>query len=112
MKELSYKSLSCSSELIYRFKKRSGKIQKQGCGKTNSLSEKSLQEGYETCNIFNIDKTGFFFCLVPNKTWTCKIENCHRGNQKSIKLAPLSCMGLKRAVFFPIKTLLCRPKLK
>ena len=70
MKELSYKSLSCSSELIYRFKKRSGKIQKQGCGKTNSLSEETTFLQLQLCNHFRKDMKLAIFSTLTKQVFS------------------------------------------
>ena len=65
-------------------------------GEGNAVLEESVrewQEGklkdhakeYSLKDIFNIDETGLF-CVLPNKTFTFKGENCHGGKNSKLRL--------------------------
>ena len=92
---------SCSNGWLSRFKTRHGISQKRICGESCSVSEETsdkwlsitlptLQEGYEARDIFNVDKTGLFFKLLPEKTLGFKNEPCHGGKHSKERLTVLA----------------------
>ena len=46
-------------------------------------------EGYKACNVFNVDETGLFFKLLPDKTLTFKNEPCHSGKHSKDRITVL-----------------------
>ena len=51
----------------------------------------SLIEGYEKNDIFNVDETGLFFKLKPNKTMSISGEKCFGGERSKERITILFC---------------------
>ena len=49
----------------------------------------TLLEGYEARNVFNVDETGLFFKLLPDKSLIFKNEPCHGGKQSKDRITVL-----------------------
>uniref|UniRef100_A0A0N5B903 DDE-1 domain-containing protein n=1 Tax=Strongyloides papillosus TaxID=174720 RepID=A0A0N5B903_STREA len=59
---------------------------------------------YSLKDIFNIDETGLF-CVLPNKTFTFKGENCHGGKNSKLRLTVMLGKSKKPRCFQNVKTL-------
>lgn len=40
---------------------------------------RDIIKGFKPKNVFNADKTGLFYRLLPNKTLTFEVDSCHGG---------------------------------
>ena len=48
-----------------------------------------LLEGYETCDVYNVDKTGLFFNALRDRNLAYNGENCHGGKHSKDRLTVL-----------------------
>lgn len=84
---------------LSRFKARHGIIFKAACGESSAVNEEvvdafkkdlpSLLAAYEPRNIYNVDETGLFFRMLPDKTFALKGESCHGGKKKKERVTVL-----------------------
>nr|XP_014351162.1 PREDICTED: tigger transposable element-derived protein 4-like [Latimeria chalumnae] len=84
---------------VERFKHRGGIVCRTVCGESESVNSNVLDDyittkllslliGCEPRDVFNIDETGLFYKLLPNRTLVLKREECHGGkhSKERIKL--------------------------
>ncbi len=99
-KELGYDKFKASDGWIAKFKLRYNVAFKTLSGESASVPEESvskwmaeelplLLEEYDEDDIFNLDESGLFYKLIPNKTLAFKGENCHNGKQSKERLSVL-----------------------
>ncbi|XP_042913701.1 tigger transposable element-derived protein 6-like [Parasteatoda tepidariorum] len=83
--ELGVSEFSASNGWFEWFKERHGLSFKKMCGEvvdTRPVEEwkndllKDVLQRYNPCDVFNLDETGLFFRLVPDKTLTFQSEGC------------------------------------
>jgi hypothetical protein len=82
-------NFSASNGWVSRFKDRHGLVFKKLAGESAEVSVQStdawleslpsLLGGYEPRDIYNADKTGLFFKVLPDRTLAYKRESCHGG---------------------------------
>jgi hypothetical protein len=80
--QLNIDYFSASNGWVSRFKDRHGLVFKKLAGGSDEVSVKStdawleslpsLLEGYEPCDVYNVDKTGLFFNVLPDRTLVYK----------------------------------------
>jgi hypothetical protein len=96
-KELGYRNFKASDGWIAKFKSRYNVTFKSLSGESASVPEEIvskwiaeelplLLEEYDEDDIFNLDESGLFFKLIPNKTLAFKGNNCHNGKQSKERL--------------------------
>ena len=49
--------------------------------------------GYEPHDVHNVDETGLFFNVLPDRTLACKGESCHGGKHSKDRLTVLLCVN-------------------
>ncbi|XP_066153277.1 tigger transposable element-derived protein 4-like [Euwallacea fornicatus] len=80
-------NFSCSKRWIERFKKRHGTTVGKIVGESAAVNMNiasawltdvwpNIQPGHESDDIFNVDETGLFFILTPDKTLRFMGESC------------------------------------
>ncbi|XP_049855528.1 tigger transposable element-derived protein 6-like [Schistocerca gregaria] len=88
-KDMGIKDFRCFAGWLYRFQKRQSVSSVQICGEANKVDEESanswlhefnrVREKYASCDVFNMDESGFFYNLFPNHTPGIKGDKCHGG---------------------------------
>ena len=83
-------NFSVSNGWVSRFKDRHGLVFKKLAGESAEVSVEStdawleslpsLLWGYEPCDVYNADKTGLFFIVLPDRTLAYKGDSCHGRN--------------------------------
>ena len=87
---LGHENFSCSSEWLYRFKKRHKIVDKRTCEESATVDQESvdswravtlprLLEGYHAKDVFNMDDTVLFFRLLLDKLLSFKEQQCLGG---------------------------------
>lgn len=86
---LNLKDFQCSDGWLWRFQQRNNLSAQFVCGELNKVPEESanawlksfeeIKMQYSPRDIFNIDESGIFFNLFPNRTLHIKGEKCHGG---------------------------------
>lgn len=94
-------NFDCSSGWLWRFKKRHGIVSLKMCGEAAKVSDTTTSEWLSTFNIikmayspkdvFNMDETGLFYNLLPNKTLDYKGKKCHGGAKSKQRLTVVLC---------------------
>ncbi|GBN33005.1 Tigger transposable element-derived protein 4 [Araneus ventricosus] len=99
-KELDSNSeFKASNGWLENFKKRHNIAFRKLCGENASIDASSCKEwlselpyllkDYKADDVFNADKTGFFFQCFPNKTVAFKGEECQDGKQSKLRVTVL-----------------------
>ncbi|XP_064417988.1 tigger transposable element-derived protein 4-like [Latimeria chalumnae] len=98
-KKLGHADFSASQSWVERFKHRRGIVCRTVCGESESVNSNVLDDyvtklpslliGYQPRDIFNIDETGLFYKLLPNKTLALKGEECHGGKHSKERITLL-----------------------
>ncbi|XP_064423274.1 tigger transposable element-derived protein 4-like [Latimeria chalumnae] len=100
VKKLGYADLSASQSWVERFKHRRGIVCRTVCRESESINSDvldnyvttklpSLLIGYQPRDVFNIDETGLFYKLLPNRTLALKGEECHGGKHSKERITLL-----------------------
>lgn len=98
--ELGLTNFSATNGFIERFKNRHGIVSKVLCGEGAAASETDadnwknnklphLIENVEPRNIFNIDETGLFYKMTPNRTLDVRGQKCFGGKQSKERITVL-----------------------
>jgi len=53
-----------------------------------------LLQGYAKDDIYNMDETGLFSCMLPNKTIDFKKTDCHGGKQAKERMTVVVCTNM------------------
>ena len=88
--QLGYEHFEASSGFLSRFTMRNALVSKKASGESASVNKEEtsayltdvlpgLLERYDANDIYNVDETGLFYKLLPDKTYTLKNEDCHGG---------------------------------
>lgn len=99
-KELNVENFNASNGWIERFKERHGLSFKKICGESAAVDEskinswknlilKEILSNYKPSDIYNLDETGLFFRLQPDKTLCFRQENCSGGKKSKERLTVL-----------------------
>nr|XP_014353309.1 PREDICTED: tigger transposable element-derived protein 4-like [Latimeria chalumnae] len=99
-KKLGHADFSASQSWVERFKHCRGIVCRTVCGESESVNSNVLDDyvttklpslliGYQPRNIFNINETGLFYTLLPNRILTLKGEECHGGKHSKEKITLL-----------------------
>ncbi|GBL96508.1 Tigger transposable element-derived protein 4 [Araneus ventricosus] len=96
--ELNIEDFGCSNGWLERFKDRHCLAFKKICGEAvegeaiedwkNSVL-KDILSRFDASNVFNLDETGLFYRLLPDKTLSFKDEKCTSGEVSKQRLALL-----------------------
>lgn len=98
--ELGVSEFSASNGWFERFKERHGLSFKKMCGEAAAVDMRPVEEWkngllkdvlqrYNPCDVFNLDETGLFFQLVPDKTLTFQSEDCSGGKKSKQRVTVL-----------------------
>ena len=88
--QLGYNNFEATNGFLHRFNERKGLVSKKASGERASVNIeqteqysqtvlKALLERYNADDIYNVDKTGLFYKLLPDRTYAFKGEECHGG---------------------------------
>ena len=104
-KEMGITDWNCSNGFLERFKKRHGITFKAAAGESAAVDSDivddwltrlpQILDGYSPDDIFNMDETGIFFKLLPDRTLCFKNEDCHGGKKSKDRL---NCCSLCKHV--------------
>ena len=99
--ELGNHDFKASNGLLDAFPKRYSIVFNVICGESAVVPQETVEvwkerlttiiEGYNLNNIYNCDKTGLFFCALPDKTLTLKGEDCKGGKKSKDRLTAMLC---------------------
>ncbi|XP_049840414.1 tigger transposable element-derived protein 6-like [Schistocerca gregaria] len=100
-KDMGIEGIRCSAGWLYRFQKRHSISSVQICGEASKADEESanswlhelnrVKEKYSSCDVFNMDETGFFKNLFPNHTLGIKGDKCHVGARSKQYVTVVLC---------------------
>jgi transposase len=78
----------------YKISRKSGNVNLERVEQWKS-SLKTLLIGYDLKNVFNMDETGFFFCVLPDSTLSHVKQSCKGGKQGKDRITVvLTCSAL------------------
>jgi transposase-like protein len=112
-KQLGHPDFACSSGWLSRFKARHGYQFRTICGESRAAPQKSVDDWktgllptilaeYPPEDIFNCDETGLFYKMEPNKSFTLKGEDCHRGKRSKERITVLPCANMTGSEKLPL----------
>lgn len=84
-----------------RFKKRHNITSQKVCGEANKVSEETADEwiknfsiilqNYDADDVFNMDESGIFYNLQPDRTLNIKGDKCHGGSKSKQRITAVFC---------------------
>lgn len=100
-----YDDFQASSGWLHRFKLRHGIHEKSITGESGSVSDDMMSEWktvtlprllkmFAPKDIYNMDETGLFFRLTPERTLTFKNDPCHGGKKSKERLTAVICANM------------------
>ena len=102
-KELNMPDWKCSNGFLERFKKRHITF-KVAAGEAASIEGEAVEdwvsrlptilEGFSPDDVFNMDKTGMFYKLLPDRTLCFRDEKCHGGKRAKDRLTAAVCCNM------------------
>lgn len=103
-RKIKYDSFKASRGWLDCFKQRHNIVFKSICGKLASTNVTDVNEwkskiikivtGYNSQDIFNADKTGLFYQVLPDKSWFYKEQTCSSGEIALERLMVLLCASM------------------
>ena len=101
---LKIENFRCSEGWLQRFKAKRGITLKTISGKSTSVDDatidswqpvlKSILNWYSPCDVYNADKSGLFYNLLPDKTLAMKGNPCKGGKRSKECLMVLLCCNM------------------
>ena len=93
------------TDWLCRFKERHSVVYKSVQGESKDVNQDDVKEWhssvlprilkeYQPKDIFNADETGFFYKLLPNKTYTYKGDQCSGGKKSKERLTVMVCANM------------------
>lgn len=93
---LGIENFACSSGWLWRFQNRHGITSQKICGELNKVNTTHVDNWLETFaevrkkyslrNIFNMDESGIFFNLFPDRTLDFRGKKCHGGSKSKERI--------------------------
>ena len=103
---------NCFNGFLERFKKRHGITFKAAAGESAAVDSDIVDDwltrlpqtlvGYSPDDIFNMDETGIFFKLLPDRTLCFKNEDCHGGKKSKDRLTVAVCANMSGSEKWPL----------
>jgi hypothetical protein len=104
---------SCSAGWLDRFKKRHGITYKGLCGERQSVDEattdtwvdgilRTALNRYKSADVFNVDETGLFSRMLPDKTFSFKGDKCHGGKKSKERITVVVCSNMDGSEKWPL----------
>lgn len=100
-----------SNGWLWGFQKRSGLTSQFTCGEASKVDEtaanywltlfEEVKKKFSPADIFNMDESGIFFNLLPNRTLSYKGEKCHGGSRSKERLTAVFVCNSDGSVKFP-----------
>ena len=98
--QLGYENFEASNGFLQRFTERKGLVSKKIAGESASVNKEetdhyiqnvlpALLQRYNAEDIYNVDETGLFYKLLPDRTYTMKNEDCFGGQMSKDRLTLL-----------------------
>jgi len=94
-------NFDCSSGWLWRFKQRNGISSLVISGEANKVDETEINKwldtfmtefkAYSPRDVFNLDETGVFFNLLPDRTLDFQGTKCHGGSKSKERLTVVLC---------------------
>lgn len=101
-----------SNGWLWRFQQRFGLSNQFTCGEANKVNEadanswlllfEQIRKNFSPQNIFNMDESGIFFNLLPNRTLHYKGERCHGGSRSKERLTAVFMCNSDGSEKFPV----------
>jgi len=102
--KLNVSEFKASNGWLDKFKLRYKIVFKTMCGESKDVDPEVVNdwktklekmcELYDLQNIFNLNETGLFYRILPNKTLALKGETCSSGKQSKERLTVLLCVNM------------------
>lgn len=100
-----HKEFICSNGWLDRFKHRNGIALKCVVGESGSVTEEMTSEWQKTLlpnvlkqyapqDIYNMDETGLFFRMIPDKTMAFKDDACHGWKKSKERITVAVCANM------------------
>lgn len=110
--EMGLADWKCSNGFLERFKKRHSIVFKVAAGEASSVEQDAVDDwkarlpriidGYSPDDIFNMDETGIFYKLLPDRTLCFKQEKCHGGKRAKDRLTAAVCANMSGTEKLPL----------
>ena len=111
--QLGKTELECSDGWLSRLKKRHNIVFKNVCGERESVNISTLSnwtndillptlKKYRPCDVFNADKTGLFWRILPDKTMAFKGQHCHGTKTSKERITVLCCSNVDGSCKWPL----------
>ena len=104
-KSLKKDSFKASNGLLNSFKTRHSISQAVFCGESDCVDDEVVQSwksrlpdtttGYATCDIYNMDESGIFFRVFPDKTLREKGTECKGGKRSKEWITAMFCVNME-----------------
>ena len=102
----------CSNGWLWGFQKRYGLTSQFTCGEASKVNESAanywltlfeeLKKKFSSRDIFNMDESGIFYNLLPNRTLSYKGEKCHGGTRSKERLTAVFVCNSDGSEKFPV----------
>jgi len=111
-KEMGQTEWKCSAGFLDRFKKRHNIAFKVAAGEAGSVDKQTVDDwltclpqiisDYSPDDIFNMDETGVFYKMLPDRTLCFKDEKCHGGKCAKDRLTAAICTNMSGSEKLPL----------
>ena len=111
-KVLGRTEFKASNGWLEAFKKRHKLGQSVLCGESASVDESLVSdwnsvlishiEGYDMCDVYNMDETGLFYRSLPDKSLTVKGEQCNGGKRAKDRITIVLCANMAGEIRMPL----------
>jgi len=111
-KEMNMPDWKCSNGFLERFKKRHSITFKVAAGEAASVEGAAVNdwvarlpkilEGYSADDVFNMDETGVFYKMLPDRTLCFRDEKCHGGKRAKDRLTAAVCCNMSGSEKWPL----------
>lgn len=101
-----------SNGWLWNFQKRHGLTSQFTCGEANKVDEtaannwltlfEEIKKKFSPSNIFNMDESGIFYKLLPNRTLSYKGEKCHGGTRSKERVTAVFICNSNGTEKFPL----------
>ena len=111
-KEMGNPDFKASNGWLESFKKRHNIGKTVLCGEASSVSDSVVRDwnsvlishidGYEPCDIYNMDETGLFYRALPDRSLTVKGQDCKGGKRSKERITVALCANMAGEMCKPL----------